>query len=789
MFLKQFLSVALLIITCLTTSAQQLRMFYGETYAFTVISEEDKTAEISYMYSDYSGPMDIVLPESAADEYGDVFTITRVGMGFSNTNPLTSVVIPNTVKEICPAAFWSPTLMLKSVTLGESVEIIGDNAFYGCSSLASINFPESLTTIGDNAFYGCSSLASINFPESLTTIGDYAFSGCSSLASINFSESLTTIGDYAFSGCSSLTSINLPESLISLGKEVFDNCGSLENINVAEGNPNYASSDGVLYNSGMTNLIFCPKAKKSVSIPNTATKISARAFEYCKLLSSIKIPDSVTTIGIAAFGGCESLSSVVIGNGVEELNNTFADCTSLKTVEFGRSVKRIGTQAFQNCGFESLVLPNSLIEIGDAFHYCKSLRSVTFGNSLTYINFSFYGCESLESVDLPASLTYIYQEAFNGCSSLTEINVDEGNSVYSSVDGILYSKDKTELVICPRGLRELNVPEHVNKIGDMAASFSSLEKVTVSNSVKDIASCAFYGCSVLESVTLGNSVKSLGIRSFCGCTSLTNIHLPASLTDIVPSAFEGCTNLTITVEDGNPNYSSDGVGLYSADGSTLVSAPGATGEYTLPPTVTTIAANALSGNSSLSSVVIPNSVTTIEDGAFSYCSALESVTIGNAVPLQGTNGMRTVSAGSALTSIGADAFSGCRALLSVNCMTATPPECDATAWPNEAFQNAVLYVPQGCRNAYLSADVWRNFAVIVDDGTTDIEETVSDGGSVSIELTVDGFIINGADENTVVEVYTLDGRMSYRGVGSSISGLAKGMYIVKVGGRSFKIAL
>ena len=82
-------------------------------------------------------------------------------------------------------------------------KVIGDSAFYGCSSLTSITLPpNSLTTIGKGAFYRCSSLTSITLPDSLTTIGDWAFSGCSSLTSITLPDSLTTIGNDAFFGCS-----------------------------------------------------------------------------------------------------------------------------------------------------------------------------------------------------------------------------------------------------------------------------------------------------------------------------------------------------------------------------------------------------------------------------------------------------------------------------------------------------------------------------------------------------------------------------------------------------------
>jgi hypothetical protein len=157
-------------------------------------------------------------------------------------------------------------------------DIIGECAFYGCSSLTSINIPSSVTSIGERAFCNCSSLTSVDIPSSVKSIGDVAFGCCSSLTSINIPSSVKSIGEGAFLDCSSLTSINIPSSVTEIGWGAFEDCSSLTSVN----------------------------------IPSSVTSIRMYAFLGCSSLTSVNIPSSVTSIGGSAFSGCSGLRSIYV---------------------------------------------------------------------------------------------------------------------------------------------------------------------------------------------------------------------------------------------------------------------------------------------------------------------------------------------------------------------------------------------------------------------------------------------------------------------------------------------
>ena len=176
-----------------------------------------------------------------------------------------------------------------------SNDIIGECAFYGCSSLTSINIPSSVTSIGERAFCNCSSLTSVDIPSSVKSIGEVAFGCCSSLTSINIPSSVTEIREYAFLSCSSLTSVDIPSSVTKIESAAFEDCSSLINVNI----PSSVTSIGMYAFLGCSSLT-------SVNIPSSVTSIGGSAFQKCSGLRSIYVyAETPPSISANAFNGCD----------------------------------------------------------------------------------------------------------------------------------------------------------------------------------------------------------------------------------------------------------------------------------------------------------------------------------------------------------------------------------------------------------------------------------------------------------------------------------------------------
>ena len=403
---------------------------------------------------------------------------------------------------------------IPAVIDGKKVTSIGNNAFYGCSSLSSINIPDSVTSIGYRTFYGCSSLTSINIPDSVTSIDWDAFSNCTSLTSVNIPNSVTSIGYSAFDGCSSLTSISIPDGVTSIGNWTFGGCSNLTSINI----PDSVTSIGVAAFRDCTSLT-------SITIPDSVTSIGYSAFEGCSSLTSINIPDSVTSIGGGAFNGCRNLTSISIPDGVTSIGNSaFEGCTSLTSISIPDGVTSIGESAFRDCSsLTSINIPDGVTSIGySAFEGCSSLTSINIPDGVTSIgNDAFFDCSSLTSINIPNSVTNIGWYAFYRCSSLSSINIPNG--VTSIGDGAFSYCES---------LSSINIPDGVTSIGYDAFSYcESLTGINIPDGVTKIGDRAFYDCSSLTSINIPNSVTSIGNEAFSYCYNLSDVFYSNSDTE------------------------------------------------------------------------------------------------------------------------------------------------------------------------------------------------------------------------------------------------------------------
>ena len=421
------------------------------------------------------------------------------------------------------------------------------------------------------------------------------------------------------------------------------------------------------YNEGWTiTTANIPSSVKYNSVTYSVTSIGDNAFNGCSGLTSITIPNSVTSIGSNAFYNCSGLTSVTIPNSVISIgDHVFENCTGLTSVTIGYSVTSIGSKAFSGCsGLTSVTIPNSVTSIRwKAFENCSGLTSVTIPNSVTGIGDSaFSGCTGLTSVTIPNSVISIGDYVFENCTGLTSVNVDASNPNYSSIDGVLFNKDRTELILYPAEKKgAYSIPNSVISIKNKAfANCTGLTSVTIPNSVTSIGDSAFSGCTGLTSVTIGNSVTSIGNSAFYGCTGLISILIP-NVTSIGSSAFSNCSSLASVTISGGITKLSDEL-FYGCINLTSI---------TLPDGITSIGYWAFRDCSSLSSIRIPNNVTLISYGAFYGCSGLISVSIPNGVTalsnelFRNCSSLTYVTIPNSVTSIGDEAFCYCRSLTSV----------------------------------------------------------------------------------------------------------------------------
>lgn len=370
---------------------------------------------------------------------------------------------------------------------------------------------------------------------------------------------------------------------------------------------------------------------------------------------------TVTSIGEQAFAHCENLTSVTIPSSITSIqDNAFFKCTNLNSVTIDNASTAIGYQAFALCSnLTNVDFGNSVTSIEQgAFAYCYKLMDVEIPNTVTSIGkYAFNVCCSMTNLMIPSSVSFIDWEAFNECTSLTHITVDNNNSHYDSrnfCNALIETSTNTLIIGC--------------------------SSTIIPNSVVTISDYAFSGCHGLTSVRIPNSVTSIGNWAFSNCEDLTDVTIGNSVTAISECAFHQCYNLK---------------------------------HVTIGNSVTTIGKFAFNNCHNLKILTIPNSVSTIGDCAFQSCDGLIGLTINSDLTLNesvfnGCDNLSNFTIGTAVTSIDVSSFRLGYNLKRVTSLATTPPRC-SSGFPDEAYWNCTLYVPEESISAYESADYWRNF--------------------------------------------------------------------------------
>lgn len=551
---------------------------------------------------------------------------------FAECNGLTSVEITDNVGEMEFSSVFYKCRNLQEVIVpatNPNFESV-DGVLYSKGRETILYYPSGLSgnytldpatkRIGGGVFNGRDNITEITIPAGLTEIGESAFESCKYLTTVNFLESAAgeqsvplTIGDKAFYNCTGLTSIELPARTKSIGASVFYQSkaanAKLAEITLNEGLETIG--ENAFYNAG---------ALTSITIPSTVTEIGAKAF-YQSALQTVTFAENQNGV-----------TPLTLGNYV------FAYCSSLKSATLRKGTKNIPAYAFQNDKLlETVTIPstvtndtsNGLYAVGvSAFDSCSALNNLVFelgGEApLSFAQKAFNGCTSLKVLNLPKRISpfngkydifqmgegkaakgnlnatvafgtspenYVADGKAKNCP-IEEYNVVEDGGNYASYKGILYTADKTMVLMCPFG-KEGNV-----EIAKEATTFRP---------------GAFYGCQFITSITFqdggdadleipdgdNSHIQSGTNRVFFACTRLESIAFPARLTSIGSYAFWGGgdktdnvlwqrTVLTEVTFAQNSRLESIGEGAFMT---TLIT------EFTLPESATEVGANVFADNS------------------------------------------------------------------------------------------------------------------------------------------------------------------------------------------------
>ena len=606
-----------------------------------------------------AGPaIDIVGHVVVPQTYQDKPVTVILENAFYKNYSMKSISIPNTIKVIGVGAF-EEARALASIEVREIEGAINpiyssyDGAlikndlgtvyleFVPRMKAGTLTIPENVDTIRNKAFNFTPFIEKVIISGGLSKIAEQAFYNCEALKEIEFINEGTaplTIEDGAFYGTPVLQVIKFPARLASISISALNSIASLNTVYVYDGGEHYGSTaDGILTNGTKDTLLYVPTSwKGEVIIPVGVTAIGEGAFANRAGVTSVTIPSWVTSIGNNAFKGASNLATVIIEGGKFDTltigEYAFADCTSLTTLvinggssmddgalEIGAyafannaklttptisenaNITTIGAYAFSGCSaISEVVIQKTTTTIGErAYAQCSDISKVTFaenGVDVAFGSFVFEGCQKINSISLPSTITAFDGSVFAGCNNITEILVDADNPALCAIDGILYDKNVTTVLYCPKAkaIDFTTLPATVTKIGTAAFQANpSITTLVIPAGITEIGEMAFENCVNLTSVVFeGTSDVVIGNSAFANCQQLASVTLPAALTNISEKAFYLTKISSITI----------------------------------PETVTSIGAYAFA-KTDIAALTIPGSVATIAEGAFSDCAKLKTVTM------------------------------------------------------------------------------------------------------------------------------------------------------------------
>jgi hypothetical protein len=525
--------------------------------------------------------------------------ITNIGSAaFRNCTNLPSINIPTNVTRLEDFLFKGCT-SLTNVIIPDGVTYIGSCVFDHCVKISSLSIPNSVTNIvgvfgacRGLTFYGCRGLTNITLPDNIPILADMLFNGCSGLTKITIPRNVNRIGYCTFLNCTALKSVTIPAGVTNMGGQGFSGCSSLTSVFFEGDAPALVASDlfasatnvTVYYHAGTTGWseTFAGRPTAlwvetdprdftyhdngsaltitgytgpggNVTIPDAiegkpVMVIGNAAFANNTNLTSVIIPNSVTKIDWNAFSSCSSLTTITLPIGIGIITDfSFYRCTSLTGIVIPDGVTYIGNMAFLGCSaLTNVTIPSSVTHIGSsAFSSCSSLRNLIIPDGVQRIlHHAFLGCNGLTNIYISKSVTVIENDVFLACDGLETFTVDELNTRYASVNGVLFDKSQTTLIKCPG-----------TTCGDYL----------VPNGTTTIGESAFDYCLGLKSVTFPESVTNIGKNAFWWCTNLTGMYFEGNApTSVSTNLFYNSTNVTVYYRAGTTGWGSNFAGQPTA---------------------------------------------------------------------------------------------------------------------------------------------------------------------------------------------------------------------------------
>ena len=474
-----------------------------------------------------------------------------------------------------------------------------------------------VTRIRNGAFWTNTAIEYVIISDGITYIGDQAFLLDASLKNVVFPSNYFEMGDEVFEGCAALETVEISESQTSINLAAYAGSQFLKNIDVAEGNPNYYSINGMLYEKSSDTLLICPGGKTgTVTIPNTCKRIGSLAFKNsratsisigsgvqlieetfrtCNYLTSFSVDSSNTVYASESDMLCNKSKNtllaypkgniedmVTLPSSIRTINDyVFDKANNIQTLDLANTVT-VGKEAFTNMANLRAIDLSSVTDIGEGA--CKNdtkLTSVHLNNSLGDLpDEIFMGCSTLASISLPSHLVTIGEKAFKDCSLLsnfapvktfpntmttigkeafmncTSLDVDAISEFVTSIGKAAFRNTATDSFIFSTSMNY--IPD------EMFWDCDNLTAITILPCVKTIGYDAFRSCGNLEDVTIvDNSVETIRSRAFYGC-NISNIFIPKCVTLIEGSAFAGGASTididTDVVSPEGQEYSSSLIG-------------------------------------------------------------------------------------------------------------------------------------------------------------------------------------------------------------------------------------